>query len=94
MRTITQVEQVVDAEEVAATKLEEDEDVDEMTERAVTAVAITVGISRSTAGTTAPFATRTNRPMKPSMLILLLHTLVPRRHLPRKLGARVMKTPN
>ena len=83
---------MVDAEEVAATKLEEDEDVDEMTERTVTAVAITAGIPRSTAGTTDPFATRTNRPIKPSMLIL--HTLVPRRHLPCKLGALVPKTPN
>ena len=92
MRIITQVEQVVDAEEVAATKLEEDEDVDEMTERTVTAVAITAGIPRSTAGTTAPFATRTIRPMKASMLIL--HTLVPRRHLPRKIGAPILRTPN
>ena len=70
MRIITQVEQVVDAEEVAATKLEEDEDVNETTERIVTAVAMSAQIQRSTAGTTAPFATRINRSMKPSMLVL------------------------
>ena len=61
MRIITQVGQVVDAEEAAATELEVDEGVDETTERTVTAVAITTGTPRSTAGTTAPFVTRTNR---------------------------------
>ena len=80
----TQVEQAVDAAEAAATKLEEEEDVVEMTETTATADVITAVTPRSTAGTTAPFASRTNRLMKPN--ILMLHRLVPQRHLPLTLG--------
>ena len=69
----TQVEQAVDAAEAAATKLEEEDDVVEMTERTATADAITAVTPRITAGTTAPSASRTNKLMKPNML----HTLVP-----------------
>ena len=71
----TQVEQEVDAAEAAATKFEEEEDVVEMTETTATAHDFAAVIPRSTAGSTAPFASRTNRPMKPNML--MLHTLVP-----------------
>ena len=81
----TQVEQAVDAAEAAATKLEEEEDVVEMTEITATADAITAVTPRSTAGTTTPFAFRTNRLMKPNML--MLHTLVPQRHLLLTLSA-------
>ena len=87
----TPVEQAVDAAEAAATKLEEEEDVAGMTERIATADAITAVTPRSTAGTTAPFASRTNRLMKPNML--MLHTLVSQRHLPLTLGARPPRTP-
>ena len=52
---------MVGAEEAAATKLEEDENVGGMTERITTVVAITSRTPRSTAGGTAPFATLTNR---------------------------------
>ena len=88
----TRVEQVVGEEAAAATKLDEGEDVDEMSERAVTAVSIAAKPTRSTTGTTDPFTTRTNRPFKPSML--MLHTLVPRGYLPRTLGGRGPRTPN
>ena len=79
------MEQAVDAAEAAATKLEEEEDVVEMTEITATADAITAVTPRSTAGTTTPFAFRTNRLMKPNML--MLHTLVPQRHLLLTLSA-------
>ena len=73
MTIATQVHQAVDAAEAAATKLEEEEDVVEITERTATADAITAIPPRSTAGTTAPSASRTNKLMKPNVL----HTLVP-----------------
>ena len=85
----TQVEQAVDA--AAATKLEEEEDVVEMTERTATADAITAVTPWSTAGTTAPFASRTNGLMTPNML--MLHTLLTQRHLSLTLGARLPRTP-
>ena len=84
------MEQVVDAEEVAATKLEEAKEVVEMREIITTAITITTG-TRSTAGTTAPFASRTNTPMELDMLTL--HTLVPQRHLLQKLCVRVPRMP-
>ena len=85
----TQVEHAVDAAEAAATKLEEEEDVVETTERTATADAITAVTPWSTAGTTAHFASRTNRLMKPNMI----HTLVSQRHLPLTLGAQPPRTP-
>ena len=91
MMIATLVEQAVDAAEAAATKLEVEEEVLEMTERTATADATTAVTPRSTAGTSAPFASRTKRLMKPNML--MLHTLVPQRHLPLTLGARPPRTP-
>ena len=85
MTIATQVQQAVDAAEAAATKLEVEEEVLEMTERTATADEITAVTPRSTAGTTAPFASRTNRLMKPN--ILMLHRLVPQRHLLLTLSA-------
>ena len=87
----TQVEQAMDAAEAATTKLEDEENVVKMTARTATADEITAVPPRSTAGTTAPFASHTNRLMKPNML--MLHTLVPQRHLLLTLGARPPRTP-
>ena len=83
----------MDAAEAAATKLEEEEDVVEMTERTATADEITAVTpsTAGTAGTTAPFASHINRLMKPNML--MLHTLVPQRHVLLTLGARPQRTP-
>ena len=91
MTIAAQVEQAVDAAEAEATKLEEEEDVVGMTERTATADSITAVAPQSTAGTTAPFASRTNRLVKPNMR--MLHTLVPQRHLPLTLRARPPRTP-
>ena len=91
MTIAAQVEQAVDAAEAEATKLEEEEDVVGMTERTATADSITAAAPRSTAGTTALFASRTNRLVKPNMR--MLHTLVPQRHLPLTLRARPPRTP-
>lgn len=88
-----QVHQKMHAKEVAATTLlaKEDESVAEMMERTATADAIAAVTPRSTADTTAPFASRINRRMKPNML--MLHTLVQQRHLLHTLGARLTSAP-
>ena len=93
MMIATLVEQAVDAAEAAATKLEVEEEVLEMTERTATADEITAVTpsTAGTAGTTAPFASHINRLMKPNML--MLHTLVPQRHVLLTLGARPQRTP-
>ena len=81
----------MDAAEAAATKLEEKEDLVEMTERIATADAVTAVVSWSTAGTTAPLASSSIRMMKPNML--MLHMLVPQRHPSLTLSARPPRTP-
>ena len=58
MGIATQVEHAADAEEIATTKLEDDEDEVEVTEVTATADE-TSATPRSTAGTNAPFGSRT-----------------------------------
>lgn len=77
MMVAPQVEQVVDMGEAAATKPDEYENMVEMTERTATAIGIPADIPRSTAGATATFASRTNKPMKPNMLILYFVHVTP-----------------
>ena len=85
-------EQTVDAEEVAAAILaEEDVDVVATTVRTATADATTVGTPRSTAGMTAPFGSRISSKMKRSLL--MLYRLVPQMNTPRTHGARPPRTP-
>ena len=64
-----------------------------MTEIIVTVDATNAVTPRSTAGMTAPFASRTNRQMKPSMRMPMLHALILQRHRPLTLGARLARTP-
>lgn len=88
-----QVDQKMDAKEVAATTLlaKDDESVAEMMGSTAAADAIAGVTPRSTAATTAPFASRTNRRMKPHML--MLHTLVQQRHILHTFGARLTSAP-